>query len=473
MSMRRVQQQTSWSDEQPLLRYVSTMGSTLYRNGVVHSRTDPFAEALVVADGQVVWLGDESSVRGVLGSVDTVVDLDGALVAPAFVDAHTHLVPVGRSELERGPDATSSPPGAARSALAPTGPEHDVYAAALAAAAAAGIVALHEQSLPEHETREGLAALLSATAADGSGWPAVLGYRAELCETVDDARAILSSVPRLIGLGAIHLDGEFDDRSAALRFAYTDAPGVRGELLLGAEEVANHTAAATRAGVQAAFHVVGDRALHEALIGIQVAAEIEGIGPVRGLGHRIEHAPMTDASALATLLLLGLTVVALPQRDLAGTGQGGSAEQRLGTNRAGALVPMADLAGAGVPLALGSSSRHVAFDPWGAIRSAVLHPDPGQRVSARAAFRAHTRGGWRAAHLDGTGAGEIRVGAPAHLAMWRAESLVVQAPDGRLAAWSTDPRAGTPLLPELGTDVPTPVCVRTLRAGHVIYDTLS
>ncbi len=136
------------------------------------------------------------------------------------------------------------------------------------------------------------------------------------------------------------------------------------------------------------------------------------------------------------------------------------------------MAPLADLAAAGVPLAMGSRGPVAAFDPWGAIRNAVLHPDPSQRVSARAAFRAHTRGGWRAAHLDGTGAGEIRLGAPAHLAMWRAESLVVQAPDGRLAAWSTDPRAGTPLLPELGAELPDPVCVRTLRSGHVIFDTL-
>jgi hypothetical protein len=106
------------------------------------------------------------------------------------------------------------------------------------------------------------------------------------------------------------------------------------------------------------------------------------------------------------------------------------------------------------------------------VRAAVLHRDVDQRISARAAFRAHTRGGWRLAGLDGTGAGEIRVGAPAHLAFWHAEELVVQAPEGRLAAWSTDPRAGTPLLPALGPDLPDPTCLRTLRAGTVIYDAL-
>ena len=452
-----------------VLRYVAPMGSTLYRNGVVHSRTDPFAEAVLVADGQVAWLGEESSVRTVLDAADEVVDLDGALVAPAFVDAHVHLARVGR-DLAAG--TVADPAAAGRPALSSSAERAAEYAAALGAAAAAGIVAVHEQSDPADETRAGLAALLQATSRPDSGWPAVLGYRAELCETVDDARAILRDVPGLVGLGALHLDGGLADRTAALRHAYADAPGTCGDLLLAAEQVANHTAAATRAGLQAVFHVVGDRALAEALLGIRVAAEIEGMGAVRGTGHRLEHAPMTDAAALAALLLHGVTVTALPQLALDGTGPGGWLTARLGSPRADAHLPLADLAGAGVPLALGSASPDAPFDPWGAVRAAVLHPDPGQRVSARAAFRAHTRGGWRAAHLDGTGAGEIRLGAPAHLAVWRAESLVVQAPEGRLAAWSTDPRAGTPLLPALGPEVPAPVCLRTLRAGNVIFDTL-
>lgn len=68
------------------------MTSTLYRNGVVHSSADPFAEALVVADGQVAWLGSEATVHTVADVVDEVVDLDGALVTPAFVDAHAHVL---------------------------------------------------------------------------------------------------------------------------------------------------------------------------------------------------------------------------------------------------------------------------------------------------------------------------------------------------------------------------------------------
>ncbi|MBC7550609.1 MAG: amidohydrolase family protein, partial [Cellulomonas sp.] len=106
------------------------------------------------------------------------------------------------------------------------------------------------------------------------------------------------------------------------------------------------------------------------------------------------------------------------------------------------------------------------------VGAAVTLHEADQRISARAAFRAHTRGGWRLAGLDHTGAGEIRLGAPAHLALWRAENLVVQAADGRVSAWSTDARAGTPLLPEVGPDAAPPQCLRTVRAGVVVHDAL-
>lgn len=144
--------------------------------------------------------------------------------------------------------------------------------------------------------------------------------------------------------------------------------------------------------------------------------------------------------------------------------------RRLGKIRAGALNPFADLVGGGLPIALGSDSPVTPFDPWGAVRAALFHHAPEQRITARAAFRAHTRGGWRLAGLDGTGAGEIRVGAPAHLAVWRTDALVVQVPEGALPRWSTDARAGTPLLPDLSDPEARPECVLTLRAGRVLFD---
>jgi hypothetical protein len=48
--------------------------------------------------------------------------------------------------------------------------------------------------------------------------------------------------------------------------------------------------------------------------------------------------------------------------------------------------------------------------------------------------------------------------------------LVVQAPDARVAAWSTDARSGTPGLPDVSPGASAPRCLRTVRAGEIIFD---
>ena len=121
--------------------------------------------------------------------------------------------------------------------------------------------------------------------------------------------------------------------------------------------------------------------------------------------------------------------------------------ERLGAERARTLNPFAALLRAGVPLAFGSDSPVTPLDPWGTVRAAAFHRTPEHRISVRAAFTAHTRGGWRAVGRDD--AGVLVPGAPADYAVWRTGELVVQAPDDRVARWSTDPRSGTPGLPDL------------------------
>jgi hypothetical protein len=68
------------------------------------------------------------------------------------------------------------------------------------------------------------------------------------------------------------------------------------------------------------------------------------------------------------------------------------------------------------------------------------------------------------------GAGVLAPGAVASYAVWRAGDLVVQAPDSRVAAWSTDPRSGTPGLPDLTPGVAAPECARTVVRGRTVHD---
>ena len=212
-------------------------------------------------------------------------------------------------------------------------------------------------------------------------------------------------------------------------------------------------------------------AMDEYLLGLESASSVEGMAALSRAGHRIEHAEMLDARALATLVLHGVRLSVQPAFDAAWGGADGMYARRLGRVRASALNPFADLVSGGVPLALGSDAPVTPVDPWGTVRAGVYHHEAEQRITARAAFRAHTRGGWRLAGLDHTGAGELRVGSPAHLAVWRTDALVVQVPDGTVPTWSTDARAGTPLLPDLSDPNGRPECLRTTRSGVPLFDT--
>ena len=542
------------------------MSSTLYRHGVVHSAADPFAEAILVDDGTVVWLGADDTAAGMAARADEVIDLDGALVTPGFVDSHVHVLetglalesidlspaggvhsladaldavhraaqtrstdtpvlgfgwdelrwPEGRPPTREELDAAAGGapvylarvdvhsaivssslsqsqgleqlPGwsfdgrvereahhAARDAARTVTPERRtaLYRLALQHAAARGVVSVHEHSAPSIDTRAGLVELLELTADARDGLPHLVAYRGEQCVTVDDAREILAAIPGLTGIGGdLNVDGSLGSRTAAIRSPYTDAPDSRGTLYLSAEEICNHLTAVTRAGVQGGFHIIGDRAMDELLLGLRAAVDVEGADGMARMGHRIEHAEMVDAPTLAALVLLGVRLSMQPAFDAAWGGPDGMYATRLGAGRAAALNPIADLAAAGVPLAFGSDSPVTPVDPWAGVRAAVQHHAVDQRISARAAFRASTRGGWRVAGLDHTGAGELRVGSPAHLAVWRADNLTVQSAEGRFSSWSTDARAGIPLLPDLGPDSPAPVCLRTVRDGVVLHDAL-
>ena len=69
------------------------MGRILYRGGRIYSPV-PGASALLVDGGLIAWVGSDTAAAG-LGEPDAVVELDGAWLAPAFVDAHVHAVAAG------------------------------------------------------------------------------------------------------------------------------------------------------------------------------------------------------------------------------------------------------------------------------------------------------------------------------------------------------------------------------------------
>ncbi|WP_299541370.1 amidohydrolase [uncultured Streptomyces sp.] len=65
----------------------------LVRNARIHTVDPalPSAEAMAVADGRIVWLGDDAAADAWAGPGTRVVDAAGRLVLPGFVDAHNHV----------------------------------------------------------------------------------------------------------------------------------------------------------------------------------------------------------------------------------------------------------------------------------------------------------------------------------------------------------------------------------------------
>ncbi|MEV6780252.1 amidohydrolase [Streptomyces syringium] len=532
--------------------------TVLLRGGEVHSPADPFATAMVVERGHVAWVGSEGAADSFADGVDEVVDLEGALVTPAFTDAHVHTTSTGlaltgldltdartlpealdrvrahaaarpgdrvllghgwdagrwpehrppsRRELDEAtggrplyltradvhsavvttalldlvPHAAGLPGGSPDAPL--TGDAHhavraaayasitpaqraDAQAAALERAASLGIGSLHECAGPRISSADDLTGLLSL-AAERPG-PRVVGYWAEALTTAADASRVLE-LGALGAAGDLFVDGSLGSHTACLHEPYADGPHAEhtGAAHMDAAAIAAHVTACTEAGIQAGFHAIGDAALTAVVEGVRAAADRLGLARVRAARHRVEHAEMLTPDHIAAFAELALTASVQPAFDAAWGGDEAMYAERLGVERARTLNPYAALLRAGVPLALGSDSPVTPLDPWGTVRAAAFHRTPEHRVSVRAAFTAHTRGGWRAIGRDD--AGVLVPGAPADYAVWRTGELIVQVPDDRVASWSTDPRSGTPGLPDLTPGAPLPVCLRTVVGGHTVF----
>ena len=66
---------------------------SVYTNGKIYTVNEeqPWAEAVAIKDGRFVYVGDNSGAEEFLGGDVTATDLDGRMVIPGIVDAHTHL----------------------------------------------------------------------------------------------------------------------------------------------------------------------------------------------------------------------------------------------------------------------------------------------------------------------------------------------------------------------------------------------
>ena len=340
--------------------------STLYLNGVIHSVADPYATAMIVDNGMITWVGADDSAERMLRATGVTdhetIDLQGALVTPAFVDSWS-----------TGQSGEAAQSGVFLTA-GPSAGDADVAYQQVSSA----------DQLPD----------------DGhTGW--VLPFRS----------------------------GGGQDQTQVLR-------------------------AATERGVQTVLLPQDAESLTALVADLTELAQALGSPALGRAGHRLVWNGDLSAEQVQTLSTLGVSVTVVPDSD--------------------GLVhaPVGALLSAGVPVSWGSGAR--APQPWGLVRALLEHVDEEQRISARGGFTVATRAGLRVLPVGSVDpvtqmAGRLAPSSPATFAVWEVESLSVQAPDGRVSAWSTDTRAGTPLLPVLDEETAAPRVLTTVVGGTTVH----
>ncbi len=510
----------------------------LLRGGTVVSPAFPTATAMLTVGDAVAWVGDDAGAERHRGDAE-VVELEGRLVAPGFVDAHVHVSKTGFAlqSLDLGgatslPDALDRLAGYAdvsdSSVLFAhgwdetgwpeerpfTGSELDravgsriAYVSrvdAHSAVVSAGLVRREPRvatlegwrgdGVVERDAHHAARAVLDSlwTTADREQATLVALRHAAMMgvTTVHDVNAphiapfsdagliarlqrkhplpevvaywgafVGGDHPDAEGLagyaGDLCVDGAIGSRTAALTTPYVDAD-TAGHLYLDDTQVRDHVVWCTERGVQAGFHVIGDRGVAATLAGLREAADKVGPDAFVAARHRLEHVEMISPAAISELAALGVVASVQPAFDAAWGWPGGLYERRLGAHRAAPMNPFASMARAGVVLAFGSDSPVTPIDPWAGVRAAVHHHNPDERMPVSAAFEAHTRGGHRACRNDAAG-------------------TLVPGSAASYAVWDLDPSAATSVgrqgvLPSLDPEEPLPACMRTVVSGTTVFD---
>ena len=272
------------------------------------------------------------------------------------------------------------------------------------AALALGITSLHEMGIPE------LSDIEDALAWAGGDWPLeVHVYWADM--------AWQPGGPLRPG-GDLFLDGSIGSCTAAASAPYLTNDGVRtnGALFHDDDAVTDFFVRATRAGLGAGVHAIGDDATGQAVRALSRAAEACGVDAVRRARHRIEHLELVSREDVATLGRLGVVASVQPAFDATWNGPGGLYEHRFGRERADVTNPFSWLATDDVAMCFSSDSTVTPMDPWGGIRAAERHHG-GLGIDRRTALAAATIGGHVAVGRDHL-VGALLPGHRADLVAW-------------------------------------------------------
>lgn len=400
------------------------------------------AERITAGSDPIVLQGFDET-RWERPETPTLPELDGAVAQPLVIlraDGHVSLLNSaairaaevkGLDGLELGADG--EPTGrvsreanrAVHRWLADSRTEHAIEELQLEAAglaAARGVTALHEMSMPMDDGERDLEVLLR--------------HQGKLPVDVVPIVATMD-VPRAIELGLsaiggdLPTDGSIGARTAAVSAPYRDRAG-DGATYYGDDELAGFFHDAHGAGLQVGVHAIGDRAIEQVLSAwerIYAGLDSRERRHFRARRHRVEHFEMPSDHHVERAAMLGLAVSVQPAFDLLWGHGGGLYEVGLGAERAARMNPFRTMLQRGIVLGAGSDAPVTPLDPWLAIAAMERHHAPSERLSRVEAIRVHTVGSARLAHQEEK-KGSLEPGMHADFCAYDADPFEVSDPEG-------------------------------------------
>lgn len=164
----------------------------------------------------------------------------------------------------------------------------------------------------------------------------------------------------------VSIDGSCTLHNAAVYGGYLDEPDNSGLVRIGAEDLNELVACASRNGLQVAIHAIGQRAVDMALHALQESSDIDGPS---GLRHRVEHAYLAPMPGqLDRMRDLGVVVSTQPAFLQV---NGDTWPAMFGQDATNNMMPMASLLDRGIRVQINTDFPNAPLDPIANMRAAV------------------------------------------------------------------------------------------------------
>ena len=403
----------------------------------------PVVEAIAISDGQIVALGPTEVIRALAGD-GSVLDADGALIIPGFIDTHTHLLHAGRRLLQEGRAGQLYDIDESLLSVEPlergTPKENDeALAAALEYLASQGVTSVHHmgnwndlETLQRAELNGRLTARVNAVL------PITTTGRLNSAIASGQFGGQDGKGSDWLRVGVVKgvVDGTFTTRTAAIGLPYPESGNDRGLLLYDEGRLYEHVVEADRLGLQVALHAVGERATN---LSIDVYERVTRDNGQRDRRFRLEHAQHLLDADVSRLVRLGILVNVQPAQIMYAAGQFDSIYNE---DTSTVSFPLRTLIEMRARVTFGTDWPFAPPEPFDGLYAAVLRRQadgslrggwfPNERLTVRQSLDAYSVNGAYAS-FEESQKGRLSVGSFADFVLLDTNLLNVPLPDIRFA----------------------------------------